>query len=168
MIKIVDNFLDPGVLQDIRNHLLSTNFPWYWNPSVADPDETKHTLKDPLNNFQFTHIFYRNGEPQSEDYGIVKYITEKLDMIALISAKGNLLPRLNNIEEHGYHVDHEFPCNTSILYFNTCNGYTKFEESGEKVYSIENRFVTFSSHLRHTGSSCTDQKSRLMLNINWI
>ena len=168
MVEVVDNFLDLKVLQDIRNYLMSTNFPWYWNPSVSFYDETKHTMKEPLNNFQFTHIFYRDGEPQSDAYGLIKHITQKLNMIALISAKSNLLPRLNDIEEHGYHVDTDFSCNTSILYLNTCNGYTKFEESGEKVYSVENRFVTFPSQLRHTGSSCTDQKSRLVLNINWI
>ena len=41
---------------------------------------------------------------------------------------------------------------TSILYMNTNNGYTKFE-TGETVQSVENRLVTFSNHVQHTGST---------------
>ena len=35
---------------------------------------------------------------------------------------------------------------------NTNNGYTKFE-TGEQVQSVENRLVTFSNHVQHTGST---------------
>ena len=37
----------------------------------------------------------------------------------------------------------------------------------DKVESIENRFVTFPSHLHHTGTTCTDQKRRVVINFNY-
>ena len=168
MIKVIDNFLDPNLFKSIQSYLMSSDFPWYWNPYVASYNEEIHNLKNPLNNFQFTHTFYQYNEPCSDGYKLIKHVIERLDAKSLIAAKCNLLPRLNEIEEHGYHTDFDFPCNTGVLYINTCNGYTKFESTGEKVYSVENRFVMFPSHVSHTGSSCTDQKSRLVLNINWI
>ena len=56
---------------------------------------------------------------------------------------------------------------TSIYYVNTNNGYTKFE-TGEIVESVENRMVTFPSNIRHTGSSCSDEKIRVVINFNYF
>ena len=57
--------------------------------------------------------------------------------------------------------------NTSILYLNTNDGYTIFED-GTKIESVENRLVTFDSHIKHSGTSCTNQKVRLVLNMNYF
>ena len=46
-------------------------------------------------------------------------------------------------------------------------GYTSFED-GTKVESVENRFVTFDSDIKHSGTTCTNQKVRLVLNINYF
>ena len=43
-----------------------------------------------------------------------------------------------------------------------------FKEDGTKVESIGNRLVTFDSHIKHSGTSCTDQKYRLVLNMNYF
>ncbi len=56
---------------------------------------------------------------------------------------------------------------TSILYINTNNGYTRFE-TGEVVESVENRLVTFPANLKHTGTSCTDEKVRVVVNFNYF
>ena len=56
---------------------------------------------------------------------------------------------------------------TSIFYINTNNGYTKFE-NGEKVESVANRMVTFSTNLKHTGTSCTDERTRVVINFNYF
>ena len=55
---------------------------------------------------------------------------------------------------------------TGVLYMNNCNGYTKFK-NGEKVLSEENKYVEFNSNLEHTGSSCTDEKRRVVINFNY-
>ena len=49
---------------------------------------------------------------------------------------------------------------------NTNNGYTKFE-NGTKVESVANRMLTFSANMKHTGTSCTDEKRRIVINFNY-
>ena len=56
---------------------------------------------------------------------------------------------------------------TSILYVNTNNGYTKFED-GTIVESVANRLVSFPSNMKHTGTSCTDEKTRVVINFNYF
>jgi len=50
---------------------------------------------------------------------------------------------------------------------NTNNGYTKFED-GTKIESVANRMVFFSSNMKHTGTSCTDEKIRVVINFNYF
>ena len=50
---------------------------------------------------------------------------------------------------------------------NNCDGYTEFED-GTKVFSKENRFVTFPTKMRHTGTTCTNNHIRLVINFNYI
>jgi len=76
-------------------------------------------------------------------------------------------PRTSKIVEHSFHIDVPFKCTTGILYLNSNDGYTSFED-GTKVESVENRFVTFDSGIKHSGTTCTNQKVRLVLNINYF
>ena len=88
----------------------------------------------------------------------------------LIKVKGKLYPKTKKIKEWKMKPDVDWKhenCMTSILYINTNNGYTKFEDSGEIIKSVENRMITFDSSRRHSGSSCTDEYNRFVLNINW-
>ena len=85
------------------------------------------------------------------------------------------MPNKNKIIEHGFHhdvTDSEFHpikdhMKTSILYMNTNNGYTKFED-GTTVESVANRFVTFPNHTEHTGTSTSDTEYRLVINFNYV
>ena len=56
---------------------------------------------------------------------------------------------------------------TSIFYVNTNNGYTEFED-GTKIESVANRMVTFPTNLKHRGTSCTDEKIRVVINFNYF
>jgi len=56
---------------------------------------------------------------------------------------------------------------TGIYYINDNNGYTKLE-SGEVIQSKANRLLTFPANVRHLGSTCTDEKSRVLINLNYI
>ena len=55
---------------------------------------------------------------------------------------------------------------TSVYYLNTNNGYTLFEDG--KVDSVENRMVTFNLNTKHSGTTATDTKRRVVLNFNYI
>jgi hypothetical protein len=67
----------------------------------------------------------------------------------------------------GFHTDYEYKCKTAILYMNTCNGYTQFE-NGEKVLSEENKIIVFDSNLKHAAVNQTDTKQRIVININYF
>ena len=96
-------------------------------------------------------------------------ILRKLDAKAIYSVKANCNVRTQNIVRHGFHVDvpTNYDSKTAILYINTNNGYTEFE-NGERVESVANRLVLFDSELKHTGTTCTDQQRRVVLNLNYI
>ena len=72
---------------------------------------------------------------------LIPPLLDKLKAAAIIKIKANLNTKTQEIIEHGYHVDHPYSSGkTSILYLNTCNGYTAFED-GTIVNSIKNRIV---------------------------
>ena len=88
---------------------------------------------------------------------------------ALINVKGKLYPKTKEIKEHGFDADFDYKhknCMTSIIYINTNNGFTKFK-NGKIVESIRNRLVTFPVNLKHTGSTCTDEEYRCIINLNY-
>jgi hypothetical protein len=41
-------------------------------------------------------------------------------------------------------------------------------EDGTIVESIANRMVTFPANMRHTGTSCTNEKRRVVINFNYF
>ena len=85
-------------------------------------------------------------------------------------SKINLLYRTNKIKIFELHNDFGLdvePYKTAIFYFNTNNGYTLFSD-GTKVNSVKNRLVQFDGYTSHTGTTHTsDERFRLVLNINY-
>ena len=162
MIEIKDSFLDEEYFSKLKKEFTSSYFPWYLNHEVS-LDNDGH--------IQMTHMLYRYNEITSDYYDLLKPLLSELKVFSLVRMKMNLLYRTDKLLEHGFHIDiTDAPKNlkTSIFYFNSNNGYTKFE-NGEKVESIENRLVTFPSNLKHTGSTNTcNNPYRIVLNINYV
>ena len=87
----------------------------------------------------------------------------------------NLQPRTDKIVEGLFHADMSGEMSietmktwtTSVFYINSNNGYTELE-SGEKIESIENRMVEFQSTLKHRGTTCTDEQTRVVINFNFL
>ena len=96
---------------------------------------------------------------------IINIVLSKIKYNKLTAVKANLLTKTKNIIEHGFHIDQNIGT-TGILYLDNSNGYTKFE-NGKKIKSEENKYVEFDSTLKHTGSSCTDEKRRIVINFNY-
>ncbi len=166
-IKIFDNFLDANCFENLKNNIYT--IPWYFNNSVVD-------VSDNNDNYQFAHLFHSNSPSTnvfaSEYFNILHNCITQINPFSLIRIKANLLPRTNTHILHGFHTDLDLPyeglkSKTSILYMNTNNGYTLFENH-MKVESVENRLVTFDSQLPHTGTTCTDQKVRIVINFNYF
>jgi hypothetical protein len=163
-MEIIDNFLDQNYFNDIKNIIFSDNFPWFFIRGV-------NYIGD--GNYQFVHMFYHENEykPSSNLFEHLKPILNKLNAHAVIKVKANLLTKTENYIIHEFHTDIQKSkqkfAKTSILYVNTNNGFTTFK-NGDKVDSIENRIVTFDSELEHSGSTCTDEDCRIVINFNYF
>ena len=166
-MKIEDNFLDQEEFIKLQTFMLASDLDWhYFEEFTYENSDLK---------FMFFHMFYFVNIPHSNCVNL-NPILDKINPIALWRIKANLLTRTSNIIEKRFHVDMmdlvNFPeklkhWTTSIFYINTNNGYTEFED-GTKVESVANRMVTFSSNLKHRGTSCTDEKRRVVINFNYF
>jgi len=163
MIKIYDDFLNDKSLLHIQNIFFSPKFSWLWCDNIVHPPQC-----DELDDYQFYRILYGDGfenEKVLEDLTpILKH--SKINCRYVIRIKANCNPRSDRIIKQGFHIDTSVKCTTAIFYVNSNDGYTEFED-GTRVESIANRFVTFPSHLLHTGTSCTNQKRRVVINLNY-
>ena len=106
--------------------------------------------------------------------GTLQCFVDSLQPVSIWRIRGNLLTRLPTIVENPFHTDMAFlleekakQWTTSIFYVNTNNGYTIFED-GTKVESVANRMITFPANLKHTGTSCTDQQVRIVINFDYF
>ena len=153
-----DNFLTEDKFQRLQTIILGEEFKWYYLDNIDyinDPDK-----------FQFTHAFFDKelGGVLSDHYDVFNLIDGSYRI------KANLLTRTSEIEVNRFHTDIQRDSDqytTSILYMNTNNGYTEFE-NGWKVESVANRLITFPTGLKHRGTSCTDKKIRVVINFNYL
>jgi hypothetical protein len=159
--KIIDNFLPTDQFLIIKEKMTSSWIEWAYNSFVTYVDSD--LSKDPCD-FQFTHTFYYKGQPRSQWFELIDPILQKLNPSSIVRIKANLQTRTEKIVTHQYHLDHNnFDGKIAIFYVNTNNGYTIFED-GTKIESVENRLVIFDGNILHTGTTCTDQKVRVLIN----
>ena len=161
---IVNNFLKKEDFKKLQDTVLGSWFPWYFNNGVTDIDEENSKLYD----FQFTHTFYSEGKVTSNWFHLLKETIEQLNPKELLRIKANFLTISKEQMIFDLHTDVAENVNgkTAILYMNTNNGFTIFED-GTKISSIENRLVIFNSNILHTGTTCTDKKTRCVINFNY-
>ena len=159
--KIIDSFLSKEELNTLNNLILSNNFPWYKTKIVPTAKE-----------FQFTHMFfnYLNGIT-SKNFDLIRFFTEKLFVKNFIKIKANILLKTDQITEHGFHIDIDpliyLNSKTAVFYCNNNNGYTRFKD-GTIVNSVENRILIFDSEFLHTGTTCTNEEFRAVINFNYF
>ena len=170
---IIDNFLDKLSFQYLQKAMFGDDFNWFYNDDID--------FEDDVDKFQFTHMFYKeNVGVNSNQYEILNSILNKIQPKEIYRIKSNLLTKTPEIVVNTFHMDiHSsdlgkeitdfgiVPWTTSILYMNTNNGYTEFE-NGAIVESIENRMVVFPAEMKHRGTSCTDKKVRVVINFNYF
>ena len=161
---IIDNFIDQQSFQNLKNTMLGDNFCWNYNQAIDYADD-----KD---KFQFTHNFYKDSGPSSFFYDTITPVLRRIKYKELFRIKANLLTRTSKIEPNTFHTDIQgnwgvIPYITSIFYLNTNDGYTEFED-GTKIESIENRWVSFPEDTKHRGTSCTNERVRVVINFNYL
>jgi len=170
-IKVENNFLSQEKFVEIQNFCMGKELLWQYSDNIDN--------KNDVEKFQFVHMFYENYQPQSQSMNVLTPILELLRPAAIYRIKSNLLTKTSTIIENNFHVDMGFQSEekgnqwtTSIFYLNTNNGYTEFQDGriameNTKVESVANRMVTFPTNLRHRGTSCTDEKTRVVINFNY-
>jgi len=161
MIETKDNFLDNDEFNKLVKEFTSDRLAWFLQHDIVDND----------GHIQMTHIIYDDKSPQSHMWNFMSTLIQQLNVCSIIRIKANLLFRTEKIIEHGMHIDiSEAPsiAKTAVLYLNTNNGYTKFEDD-TKVESVANRIAIFPNSLRHTSSTnICKTPYRLVLNIDYI
>ena len=167
-----DNILPNDVFENIRLAVLpsykevnetsieNTKITWTYNPKINNVKDKDWKL------FYMFHVPYHNTILCSS-FSLFEPVLKYLEIRSLIRIKCNLYPNTETIKEHGMHTDYPFPHKSAILYINTCDGYTKFED-GTKIDSVANRMLVFEGETLHTSSSTTDQVVRCNINFNYV
>ena len=165
---IINNFLDQPSFYHLKNTMLSNFVCWNFNQAIDYKDEEG-------DKFQFTHSFYKENEgfiSNVSHYGVINPILEIIRPKEVVRIKANLLTRTQKIIPNTFHTDiggnmGVIPYTTAIFYVNSNNGYTEFED-GTIVESVENRWVSFPEDIKHRGTSCTDERVRVVINFNYL
>ena len=158
-MKIINDCLDKKDLINIKSLMMNHHFPWYITWGVSNNDN-----KD----YQFTHNFHDGITIRSDYFNLIDPFIKILNPNSFIRIKANLLLKTNKIIKHGYHVDNEIQkSKTAIFYVNNNNGFTQFK-NGKISKSEENKLIIFNSELSHTGTTCTDELFRIVINFNYV
>ena len=159
--EIIDNFLSEKSYKKIQETVSNNYFPWFLQNKI------NNFQKDNVFNYYFSHTFFDNEKINSDAFNIWEELLSKIKFKNLIRVKANLYPRTDTILEHEKHLDYTENGITSLYYINTNNGFTNLNDE-IKVSSISNRFLKFNNNVLHNSSTCTDQKYRLTVVINYI
>ena len=170
--QIIDNALDSEAFEKIQELLMGHQFPWYYaDKIVGSPD-----FED---NDYFVHAFKTIPV-------LLNPLMYFINPNTLIRVKANSYARTEEIIHHGDHIDvdsidvdsveglsveekkklFEYRHKAAILYINTNNGLTVLED-GTECESVANRLLLFDATKPHHSTTCTDQKRRVNININY-
>ena len=167
MIEVLDNYLPEEHFVPIYDYFMGNESEWHWMDGVV-------TVGDGFT--QFIDVIYDGFHPNSRGFDKLWHVFKQEKMVALNRIKANLGLKTNELiiyDGDGFHYDvigsdqQISSITTGILYINTNNGYTLFE-NGDKVSSVRNRFLKFPANTKHTGTNCTDQDKRVLINFNYV
>ena len=163
MYKLIENFLPEDKFKQIQNIVFSDSFPYYYHPHLNN----NHKEDDKSSYFTHTLFTQNRNYVASDFYNDFRFIEDILDVKALIRMKVNLYPRMNEIVTHALHNDRDFEHKGCILSMNTCNGSTILHDD-TKIDSIENRALIFNPSKLHASTSCTNEKARINIILNYF
>ena len=172
-MKIIDDFLTESEFAFFRTIFEDDRLKWEYSPTKSQGDKSAEEAIKELHNQQYVHTLYSmyNGIPLviSDKIEALNPILDKIQPQVILRIKLNSTYPTPEIYEYNFHKDQhiDVPFSTAVYYLNTNNGYTVFED-GTKVESVANRLVVFNGNTLHAGSSCTDIRRRLVLNLNYI
>ena len=178
--KIIDNALDRGYFEHLNKKILHNgpNFQWMFNEKVATHDDDPNDEQ-----FYFVSSFYNNNNIENNFYYELKPLFDFLEVKAIIRARAIMYTNQGKQIIHGSHIDFCYDHKAALLYMNTCNGFTLMcdddwdrdkgdirgrYEQGNKIMSVENRIAIHNGATPHCSSTCTDDRKRIVLAINYF
>tara|TARA_X000000368_G_scaffold346905_1_gene286359 strand:+ start:698 stop:1177 length:480 start_codon:yes stop_codon:yes gene_type:complete len=159
-MKIKNNFLERTYFDSLQKNLLSNEFPWLYQDSVAKPAENNY------NHFYFTHTFYEDLAPKSNYFQNIIPILQQLKVKSLIRVRAIMYVNQGDLVVHDKHTDFPFTHNAAVLYVNDNDGYTEIDN--KKIESVANTVSIFDGSKEHNSTTCTDQKVRVVLSVNYF
>jgi hypothetical protein len=158
--KIIDNFLNKEDFEKIKNIVINFNFPWFYQ-ELINPG---HSLEDKT--CYFTHLAF-DQYSSSFFFNHCSVFTKKLKVKSYLRIKLNCFPNTDKIKINKKHQDFDFKHKAALYYINTNDGFTLLPNN-VKIESIENRMLLFEGHKLHSSTTCTNQKARFNININYF
>ena len=127
---------------------------------------------EPNNHILLVHMLYANFAPQTDYFGVFgeklfSKFHEEFSIRAIIRSKINCYPQTTDNVVHHWHNDADFSHKGALFNLNDCNGATEIMGYG-KIESKENRLILFDPSVSHRSYSCTDQKFRFNVIINYF
>ena len=176
--EIVDNFLHEDYFKHLDKQILHMGqFKWSFQEcAVAQEDESD--IRD--NEFYFISSFYNNLQVEDNFYYQLKPLFDALQVKSIIRCRAIMYMNQGEIVKHSPHIDMDYSNKAALLYMNTCNGYTgminddwkigdkpNFDQDN-RVESIENRLCLHDGSVPHYSTTCTDDRKRLLIAINYF
>ena len=158
--KVIDGFLDKEEFEILKQNMLSHDFAWFMSHGVTAYDNNSE-------HYMLSHKFYENFKINSSSFTLLDNLLSKLDIKAVIRIKANLYPKTSEIIEHDFHTDYDFKHKSALLMFNTNNGCTILDD-GTQIEAVENRLLTFDASEKHASTTCTNEKYRVNLVVNYF
>lgn len=160
--EIIDNFLSKQDFDAVRNTVCDMRFPWTYLPSV-----TSEVSTGPYD-FQFVHVFYHDNRITSEYFDKIYPLIKAINPMSIVRLKANLITRTPENTNFEYHTDFEDVklLKSAVYYIDSTDGPTRFQD-GQEVECVANRLLIFNNNMLHSSTSCTDQKVRRVININY-
>jgi hypothetical protein len=176
MPKQLNNFASPELANELEEVLSGHQFPWFWRPStVHGVNENNY----PSNDFQFIHMAYYKGQPQSELFNYVRPLLFEFEKATgltikdIYKIKANLLPKqeLDDIEA-SIHTDLDKSDKNyiSIVYYviDSDGDTVIYDDDGNvelQASPVKGSAVYFPSHMKHRGTPPALNKRRIVLNM---
>jgi hypothetical protein len=165
--KIIDNFLDDETFKEFQKQIFDTNnTPWFYRSDIL------YKLEDKNDTGYFSLCFFNNFK---QDYVLLDQylykIYQKLNCKAIIQSRANLFLKKQNKTKLFFHKDYDYKNSyTAVFYLNTNNGGTvlNIENKQIKINSVENRILIFNTDTMHAADIQTDEKIRIIININYF
>lgn len=157
-MKIIDNFLDSNISDQIEKTIIQDNFPWYYTAKgVYDS-----------NVYFFSHTLLENGKKSDYANELLLPIVSRINGKKLLRAKVNCYTKTENYVHYPYHFDNDLDKDIKVViyYVNSNNGYTEIKNNG-KVESIKNRILFMNGNEEHKCTNQTDTDLRINININY-